>query len=49
MATADGQALLKYCASTAGNYYSPNTMADLVSAFTSIAKTATQSMTLMTR
>jgi Flp pilus assembly protein TadG len=49
MAPADGQALLKYCASTAANYYSPNTMADLVSAFTSIAKTATQSMTLMTR
>ncbi len=49
MAPSDGQALLKYCASTAANYYSPNTMADLVSAFTSIAKTATQSMTLMTK
>lgn len=49
MAPADGQALLQYCASTAANYYSPNTMADLVGAFTSIAKTATQSMTLMTK
>jgi len=49
MAPPNGQSLLQYCASSAANYYSPNTMADLVSAFTSIAKTATQSTTLMTK
>jgi Flp pilus assembly protein TadG len=48
MAPANGKALLQYCASSAGNYYEPDTMDNLVSAFKSIAQTATSSGTLLT-
>lgn len=48
MAPATGKSLLQFCASSSGNYYEPSTMDTLVSAFKSIAKTATSSTTLLT-
>jgi Flp pilus assembly protein TadG len=48
MAPADGKSLLQFCASNSSNYYDPDTMENLVSAFKSIAQTATSSATLLT-
>lgn len=48
MAPATGKSLLQFCASSSANYYEPATMDTLVSAFKSIAKTATSSTTLLT-
>ncbi|MFP3543884.1 pilus assembly protein [Rhizobium sp. SIMBA_035] len=48
MAPANGKNLLKYCASTTANYYEPETMDGLVAAFSSIAQTATKSVSRLT-
>jgi Flp pilus assembly protein TadG len=49
MAPANGISLLKYCASSSSDYYEAKSMADLVKAFSSIAKTATQAITMLTK
>lgn len=48
MAPDNGKSLLRYCASVPANYYEPETIAGLVSAFTSIAQTATKSVSRLT-
>jgi Flp pilus assembly protein TadG len=49
MAPPNGISLLKYCASSSSNYYEAKSMDDLVKAFSSIAKTATQAITMLTK
>ncbi|WFU01099.1 pilus assembly protein TadG-related protein [Rhizobium sp. CB3171] len=49
MAPANGQALLKYCATSASDYFTPQNAADLFSAFSSIATQASKKMTLLTK
>jgi Flp pilus assembly protein TadG len=49
MAPPNGISLLKYCASSSSDYYEATSMADLVKAFSSIAKTATQAITMLTK
>ncbi|MBB4566520.1 vWA domain-containing protein [Rhizobium leucaenae] len=49
MAPANGQALLKYCATSAADYFTPQNAADLFSAFSSIATQASKKMTLLTK
>jgi len=49
MAPANGQALLKYCATTAADYFTPQNAADLFSAFSSIATQTSKKMTLLTK
>ncbi|WP_250936851.1 vWA domain-containing protein [Allorhizobium sonneratiae] len=48
MAPDRGKSLLQYCASSSDDYFQPNTMADIVAAFGSIAEKATQSATRLT-
>ncbi|MBB3966471.1 vWA domain-containing protein [Rhizobium metallidurans] len=48
MAPDKGQALLKFCASSDSNYYEPNTMDALTSAFSSIGEAATKSTSRLT-
>ncbi len=48
MAPPKGQELLKYCASTAANYYEPNTMEALVASFKSIADNAIKPVNRLT-
>ncbi|MBB5572993.1 MULTISPECIES: vWA domain-containing protein [Rhizobium] len=49
MAPANGQALLKYCATSAADYFTPQNAADLFNAFSSIATQASKKMTLLTK
>jgi Flp pilus assembly protein TadG len=49
MAPANGQALLKYCATTAADYFTPQNAADLFQAFSSIATQTSKKMTLLTK
>ncbi|MDL2399311.1 vWA domain-containing protein [Rhizobium mayense] len=49
MAPANGQALLKYCATTAADYFTPQNAADLFKAFSTIALQAQKKMTLLTK
>jgi Flp pilus assembly protein TadG len=49
MAPPNGISLLKYCASSSSDYYEAKSMADLVKAFSSIANTATQAITMLTK
>ncbi|HEV7437753.1 MAG TPA: TadE/TadG family type IV pilus assembly protein [Pseudorhizobium sp.] len=48
MAPDKGKQLLRYCASTASDYYEPETMEQLVSDFSQIAKEAVKARTLLT-
>lgn len=48
MAPDKGKSLLRYCASSAGNYYEAETMEKLISDFSSIAQEATKAATLLT-
>ncbi|MEF0940722.1 vWA domain-containing protein [Rhizobium sp. BR 362] len=49
MAPANGQALLKYCATSAADYFTPQNASDLFKAFSSIATQAQKKMTLLTK
>jgi Flp pilus assembly protein TadG len=49
MAPDKGISLLKYCASSSGDYYEADSMDALVKAFSSIAQAATQSITMLTK
>nr|WP_132526792.1 TadE/TadG family type IV pilus assembly protein [Rhizobium sp. BK376] len=49
MAPANGQALLKYCATTAADYFTPQNASDLFSAFQSIGQQASKQLTLLTK
>jgi hypothetical protein len=49
MAPANGQALLKYCATTAADYFTPQNANDLFSAFQSIGQQASKQLTLLTK
>lgn len=48
MAPDNGKKLLQYCASSAGSYYEPNTMENLVKDFQNIAQTAMKTTTRLT-
>jgi Flp pilus assembly protein TadG len=48
MAPDNGKSLLKYCASSTANYYEPETMDGLVTAFASIADNATKAVSRLT-
>jgi hypothetical protein len=49
IAPPNGISLLKYCATSSSDYYQAKSMDDLVKAFSSIAQTATQSITMLTK
>jgi Flp pilus assembly protein TadG len=49
MAPANGQALLKYCATTAADYFTPQNATDLFSAFSTIATQTSKQVTLLTK
>ncbi len=49
MAPDNGKSLLKFCASSPTNYYEPDTMDALVSAFASIGQSATKPVTRLTQ
>ncbi|MFJ6324977.1 MULTISPECIES: pilus assembly protein TadG-related protein [unclassified Rhizobium] len=49
MAPANGQALLKYCATSASDYFTPQSAADLFNAFKTIATETSKQMTLLTQ
>ncbi|WP_246725741.1 vWA domain-containing protein [Rhizobium lusitanum] len=49
MAPANGQALLKYCATSPSDYFTPQSAADLFKAFTTIATETSKQMTLLTK
>ncbi|MDR6900789.1 pilus assembly protein TadG-related protein [Rhizobium miluonense] len=49
MAPENGQALLKYCATSASDYFTPQSAADLFKAFTTIATETSKQMTLLTK
>jgi Flp pilus assembly protein TadG len=49
MAPANGQALLKYCATSAADYFTPQNAADLFKAFSSIATQTSKKMTRLTK
>jgi hypothetical protein len=49
LAPPNGISLLKYCATSSSDYYQAKSMDDLVKAFSSIAQTATQSITMLTK
>lgn len=49
MAPANGQALLKYCATTSSDYFTPQNATDLFNAFSSIAKQTSKQITLLTK
>lgn len=49
MAPSNGQALLKYCATSSSDYFTPQSAADLFKAFTTIATETSKQMTLLTK
>jgi Flp pilus assembly protein TadG len=49
MAPENGEALLKYCATTASDYFTPQNAADLFSAFSSIASQTSKQITLLSK
>lgn len=49
MAPSNGQALLKYCATSPSDYFTPQSAADLFKAFTTIATETSKQMTLLTK
>ena len=49
MAPSNGQALLKYCATSSSDYFTPQSAADLFKAFTVIATETSKQMTLLTK
>ncbi len=49
MAPENGQALLKYCATSTSDYFTPQSAADLFKAFTTIATETSKQMTLLTK
>ena len=49
MAPENGQALLKYCATSSSDYFTPQSAADLFKAFTTIATETSKQMTLLTK
>ena len=49
MAPTNGQALLKYCATTSSDYFTPQSAADLLAAFKTIGAQASKQITLLTK
>jgi Flp pilus assembly protein TadG len=49
MAPSNGQALLKYCATTTADYFTPQNADDLIAAFQSIGQQASKQLTLLTK